>query len=33
MPNAKLKIIRNGSHMFFVEKADEFNRAVKEFLI
>jgi pimeloyl-ACP methyl ester carboxylesterase len=32
LPNAKLKIIENGSHMFFVENADEFNRAVKEFL-
>jgi pimeloyl-ACP methyl ester carboxylesterase len=32
MPNAKLEIIENGSHLFFVEKADEFNRAVREFL-
>lgn len=32
LPNAKLKIIENGSHMFFIENADEFNRAVKEFL-
>jgi pimeloyl-ACP methyl ester carboxylesterase len=32
MPNAILKIIETGSHMFFVENAAEFNRAVKEFL-
>lgn len=32
LPNAALKIIKNGSHMFFVENADEFNREVKEFL-
>jgi len=32
LPDAKLKIIENGSHMFFVEKASEFNEAVKEFL-
>ena len=32
MPNATLEIIKNGSHMFFVENADEFNRKVKEFL-
>lgn len=32
MPHAKLKIIENGSHMFFIENAPEFNRAVKEFL-
>lgn len=32
LPNAILKIIENGSHMFFIENADEFNRAVKEFL-
>lgn len=30
--NAQLKIIENGSHLFFIENADEFNRAVKEFL-
>ncbi len=33
MSNARLEIIKGGSHMFFVEKADEFNRAVKDFLI
>ncbi len=29
---AKLEIIENGSHLFFIENADEFNRAVQEFL-
>ncbi|MCD9188007.1 MAG: alpha/beta hydrolase [Pyrinomonadaceae bacterium] len=33
MPNARLEIIKNGSHMFFVENADEFNRKVKEFIL
>lgn len=32
LPNAILKIIENGSHMIFVENADEFNQAVREFL-
>ena len=32
LPNAKLEIIENGSHLFFIENADEFNRAVREFL-
>lgn len=32
MPNASLKIFENGSHMFFIENAAEFNRAVKDFL-
>ncbi len=32
LPNAEFKIITNGSHMFFVENASEFNQAVKEFL-
>ncbi len=32
IPNAQLKIIENGSHMFFIENAAEFNCAVKEFL-
>lgn len=32
MPNAKLEIIENGSHMFFIEKAEEFNQLVREFL-
>ena len=33
IPNAKLEIIKNGSHLFFIENAEEFNRAVREFLI
>jgi pimeloyl-ACP methyl ester carboxylesterase len=32
LPHAALKIIENGSHMFFVENADEFNRIVTEFV-
>ncbi len=32
LPNATLKVIENGSHLFFVENADEFNSAVSEFL-
>ncbi len=32
LPNATLKIIENGSHLFFIENAVEFNRAVEEFL-
>jgi pimeloyl-ACP methyl ester carboxylesterase len=32
LPAATLKIIENGSHMFFIENAAEFNQAVKEFL-
>ncbi len=32
LPNATLKIIENGSHLFFIENAAEFNQAVKEFL-
>lgn len=30
--NAKLKVFKGGSHMFFIEKASEFNRMVTEFL-
>lgn len=33
MPNATLEIIKNGSHLFFVENADEFNRKVREFVL
>jgi len=33
LPAAKLKIIKNGSHLFFIENAFEFNRSVKEFLL
>lgn len=32
MPNARLEIIENGSHLFFVENAAEFNRKIKEFI-
>ena len=32
IPNAKLEIIENGSHLFFIENADEFNKAVRDFL-
>lgn len=31
LPNANLKIIENGSHLFFIENAVEFNRIVREF--
>lgn len=33
LPNATLKVIEGGSHLFFVENADEFNQAIKEFLL
>ncbi len=32
LPNATLKIIENGSHMFFIENADEFNKTITNFL-
>jgi len=32
IPNATLKIIENGSHMFFIENAKEFNRIITDFL-
>jgi pimeloyl-ACP methyl ester carboxylesterase len=32
IPKASLKIIENGSHMFFIENAAEFNRIVTNFL-
>ncbi len=32
IPNAKLKIIAGGSHMFFIEKAKEFNKIIIDFL-
>lgn len=32
IPNARIEIFENGSHLFFVENAEEFNRAVREFL-
>ena len=33
IPNAELEIIENGSHLFFIENADEFNRKVETFLL
>jgi pimeloyl-ACP methyl ester carboxylesterase len=32
IPRAELRVISGGSHTFFIEKADEFNRAVIEFI-
>lgn len=32
IPGATLQVIRGGSHAFFIERADEFNRAVVEFV-
>lgn len=32
MPNAELRVIEGGSHTFFIEKADEFNQALVEFI-
>jgi pimeloyl-ACP methyl ester carboxylesterase len=32
LPNSSLKVIENGSHLFFIENADEFNRAITNFL-
>lgn len=32
IPNATLKVIKGASHLFFVERADEFNQTVKKFL-
>ena len=32
IPNAELKIIEDGSHMIFVENADEFNKIVGDFV-
>lgn len=33
IPNSQLKIMEGGSHMFFIEKADEFNKIVKDFVL
>lgn len=33
IPNARLEIVEGGSHMFFVENADEFNVRVRNFLL
>lgn len=32
LPNARLEIVESGSHLFFIERADEFNKIVTEFL-
>ena len=32
IPGASLRIVKGGSHTFFIEQADEFNRIVAEFL-
>ncbi|MGI8641238.1 MAG: alpha/beta fold hydrolase [Pyrinomonadaceae bacterium] len=33
IPNAKLEIVKNAGHLFFIEKADEFNRIVSQFVL
>lgn len=33
IPNAKLEIIENGSHLFFIENAGEFNEIVSQFVL
>lgn len=33
IPNSQLKIVEDGSHMFFIEKADVFNKTVKNFVL
>lgn len=33
IPDSQLKIVEGGSHMFFIEKADEFNEIVKKFVL
>ncbi|MET0645278.1 MAG: alpha/beta fold hydrolase [Pyrinomonadaceae bacterium] len=32
IPGARLRVIEGGSHAFFIERAEEFNRAVVEFI-
>lgn len=32
IPNSKLKIIEGGSHLFFIEQANEFNSTVQDFI-
>ncbi len=32
IPGARLRVVEGGSHTFFIERADEFNRAVTEFI-
>jgi pimeloyl-ACP methyl ester carboxylesterase len=33
IPGARLRLVEGGSHLFFIEQPDEFNRIVAEFLI
>jgi pimeloyl-ACP methyl ester carboxylesterase len=33
IPGAKLQIIEGGSHTFFIEQAEEFNRVITDFLL
>lgn len=33
IPNAALRIVENGGHLFFIEKATEFNRIVADFVV
>lgn len=33
IPHSTLKIFKNGSHMFFIEKSEEFNTTVKDFIL
>ena len=33
IPGARLRLVAGGSHLFFIEQADEFNRIVTEFLV
>jgi pimeloyl-ACP methyl ester carboxylesterase len=32
IPNATLEVVENGSHLFFIEQAEKFNKIVTEFL-
>lgn len=32
IPNARLEIVEGGSHMFFIEEADKFNRIITDFM-
>ncbi len=32
VPGAELRVVAGGSHTFFIERAEEFNRAVVEFI-
>lgn len=33
IPGAKLRIVEGGSHTFFIERADEFNQLIRDFLL